>query len=109
MFPNCFGPVIVRATLDVSYAVLILSGFDFIGLGAEPPTPEWGALLTRSREYLIDHWWYPTFPASPSSSLAWPSASWATRSATPSTLAVGSTCDETRGMRQGYGAGTQGR
>jgi peptide/nickel transport system permease protein len=62
IYPNCFGPVIVRATLDVSYAVLILSGLSFIGLGAEPPTPEWGALLTRSREYLIEHWWYPTFP-----------------------------------------------
>ena len=62
IYPNCLGPVIVRATLDVSYAVLILSGLSFIGLGAEPPTPEWGALLTRSREYLIEHWWYPTFP-----------------------------------------------
>lgn len=62
IYPNCLGPVIVRATLDVSYAVLILSGLSFIGLGAEPPTPEWGALLTSSREYLIGYWWYPTFP-----------------------------------------------
>jgi peptide/nickel transport system permease protein len=62
IYPNCLGPVIVRATLDVSYAVLILSGLSFIGLGAEPPTAEWGAILTRSREYLIGYWWYPTFP-----------------------------------------------
>jgi peptide/nickel transport system permease protein len=62
IYPNCLGPVIVRATLDVSYAVLILSGLSFIGLGAEPPTPEWGALLTSSRDYLIGYWWYPTFP-----------------------------------------------
>ena len=62
IYPNCFGPVIVRATLDVSYAVLILSGLSFIGLGAEPPTAEWGAILTRSRDYLIEYWWYPTFP-----------------------------------------------
>lgn len=62
IYPNCIGPVIVRATLDVSYAVLILSGLSFIGLGAEPPTAEWGAILTRSRDYLIGYWWYPTFP-----------------------------------------------
>ncbi len=62
IYPNCFGPVIVRATLDVSYAILILSGLSFIGLGAEPPTAEWGAILTRSRDYLIGYWWYPTFP-----------------------------------------------
>jgi peptide/nickel transport system permease protein len=62
IYPNCLGPVVVRATLDVSYAVLILSGLSFIGLGAEPPTAEWGAILTRSREYLIGYWWYPTFP-----------------------------------------------
>jgi peptide/nickel transport system permease protein len=62
IYPNCFGPVVVRATLDVSYAILILSGLSFIGLGAEPPTAEWGAILTRSRDYLIGYWWYPTFP-----------------------------------------------
>lgn len=62
IYPNCFGPVLVRATLDVSYAILILSGLSFIGLGAEPPTAEWGAILTRSRDYLIGYWWYPTFP-----------------------------------------------
>jgi peptide/nickel transport system permease protein len=62
IYPNCFGPVVVRATLDVSYAVLILSGLSFIGLGAEPPTAEWGAILTRSRDYLLGYWWYPTFP-----------------------------------------------
>jgi peptide/nickel transport system permease protein len=62
IYPNCFGPVVVRATLDVSYAILILSGLSFIGLGAEPPTAEWGAILTRSRDYLVGYWWYPTFP-----------------------------------------------
>lgn len=62
IYPNCFGPIVVRATLDVSYAILILSGLSFIGLGAEPPTAEWGAILTRSRDFLIGYWWYPTFP-----------------------------------------------
>jgi peptide/nickel transport system permease protein len=62
ILPNALPPMIVKSTLDVSLAVLLLSALSFIGLGAQPPTPEWGAIITTARRYLIDYWWYPTFP-----------------------------------------------
>jgi peptide/nickel transport system permease protein len=62
ILPNAFPPLIVKATLDMSLAILLLSALSFIGLGAQPPTPEWGAIITTARRYLIDYWWYPTFP-----------------------------------------------
>lgn len=62
ILPNSFPPIIVKATLDMSLAILLLSALSFIGLGAQPPIPEWGAIITTARKYLIDYWWYPTFP-----------------------------------------------
>ncbi len=62
IFPNCWGPLAVKCTLDVGYVILLLAALSFIGLGAKPPTPEWGALITTGRQYLLDYWWYPTFP-----------------------------------------------
>jgi len=62
ILPNCFAPLLIKTTLDISMAILLLSGLSFIGLGAEPPTPEWGAIITTGRKYLIGYWWYPTFP-----------------------------------------------
>ena len=54
--------VIVQASLDVGYAILFTSSLSFLGLGAQPPTPEWGAMMTDARSFLEDFWWYPTFP-----------------------------------------------
>ena len=54
--------VIVQASLDVGYAILFTSSLSFLGLGAQPPTPEWGAMMTDARAFLRDFWWYPTFP-----------------------------------------------
>lgn len=62
ILPNSFPPIIVKATLDMSLAILLLSALSFIGLGAQPPIPEWGAMIATARKYLIDYWWYPTFP-----------------------------------------------
>jgi peptide/nickel transport system permease protein len=62
LIPNAFPPIIVKATLDMSLAILMLSALSFIGLGAQPPIPEWGAIIATARRYLIDYWWYPTFP-----------------------------------------------
>lgn len=62
ILPNCWGPVLVKCTLDVGYAILLTAALSFIGLGAKPPTPEWGALITTGRHYLLDYWWYATFP-----------------------------------------------
>ncbi|HEV8057557.1 MAG TPA: nickel transporter permease [Actinomycetota bacterium] len=59
---NVFPLVIVQASLDVGYAILFTSSLSFLGLGAQPPTPEWGAMLTDARSFLEDFWWYPTFP-----------------------------------------------
>jgi peptide/nickel transport system permease protein len=62
ILPNCWGSLAVKCTLDFGYVVLLLAALSFIGLGARPPIPEWGALITTGRQYLLDYWWYPTFP-----------------------------------------------
>jgi peptide/nickel transport system permease protein len=62
ILPGCWGPVLVKGTLDIGYAILLTAALSFIGLGAKPPTPEWGALITTGRQYLLDYWWYATFP-----------------------------------------------
>ena len=52
VLPNCLGPVVVNATLDFSAAMLIAAGLGFLGLGAQPPDPEWGAMLANARDFL---------------------------------------------------------
>jgi peptide/nickel transport system permease protein len=59
---NCLTPLIVQMSLDVGYAVLTLSSLSFIGLGAQPPTPEWGSMVSIGRDYFLDQWWMVTFP-----------------------------------------------
>jgi peptide/nickel transport system permease protein len=54
--------VLVQASLDVGYAILFTSSLSFLGLGAQPPEPEWGAMMTDARGFLQDFWWYPMFP-----------------------------------------------
>lgn len=62
VLPNSFSPVIVQVSLDFGNAVMYAAALSFIGLGAQPPTPEWGAMISMGRNYLRDSWWYPTFP-----------------------------------------------
>jgi peptide/nickel transport system permease protein len=62
ILPNVFAPLLVLATLGVAGAILSASGLSFIGLGAQPPTPEWGAMLNEGRQYLSKAWWITTFP-----------------------------------------------
>ena len=62
ILPNTLAPVIVQTTLGVGSAVLGAAGLSFLGLGAQAPTPEWGAMLTNTREYLRDAPWAATFP-----------------------------------------------
>tara|TARA_B100000886_G_C20426130_1_gene494117 strand:+ start:5700 stop:6527 length:828 start_codon:yes stop_codon:yes gene_type:complete len=62
IFPNTLNPVLVQATIDVGYAILISSGLSFIGLGAQPPEVEWGLLITQSRAQFLSHWWVVFFP-----------------------------------------------
>ncbi|MDQ7849077.1 MAG: ABC transporter permease [Armatimonadota bacterium] len=62
LLPNAIPPIIVQATLDVGNAILIASSLSFLGFGAQPPVPEWGAITSEGRTFLRDYWWYPTFP-----------------------------------------------
>lgn len=62
VLPNSIAPVIVKASLDVGQVLLVITGLSFIGLGAQPPTAEWGAMVTIGRKFLFDSWWYPTMP-----------------------------------------------
>ncbi len=60
--PLCISSVIVRLTLDMAGIILTAAGLGFLGLGAQPPTPEWGAMISLGRQYLLDQWWVPTIP-----------------------------------------------
>ena len=62
ILPNSLAPLVVLATLGVATAILTASGLSFLGLGAQPPTPEWGAMLTNGRTYLRQAWWPAVFP-----------------------------------------------
>jgi peptide/nickel transport system permease protein len=60
--PLCVPSVIVRSTLDMAGVILTAAGLGFLGLGAQPPTPEWGAMIAAGREQIFDQWWVATFP-----------------------------------------------
>ena len=62
IIPNAMAPIIVQSTLDIGVAILTASALSFIGLGAQEPTAEWGAMVASGRDFLLDQWWYPTFP-----------------------------------------------
>ncbi|WP_370937315.1 ABC transporter permease [Amycolatopsis sp. cg13] len=62
VLPNALGPVLVLATVTVGIAVLEVSALSFLGFGASPPTPEWGALVAGGRNFLATAWWMTTFP-----------------------------------------------
>ncbi|NMC80062.1 MAG: ABC transporter permease [Chloroflexi bacterium] len=62
ILPNIMGPFIVQATLDVGNTILLTASLSFIGLGAQPPTAEWGAMVSVGRLYMLSYWWVPTFP-----------------------------------------------
>jgi len=62
ILPNVVAPIIVAASLGMGTSILAAAGLSFIGLGSQPPTPEWGRMLTEGRDYLRDAWWISTFP-----------------------------------------------
>jgi len=62
LLPNCLAPLIVQATLSFSNAILDAAALGFLGLGAQPPTPEWGTMLAEAREFILRAWWVVTFP-----------------------------------------------
>lgn len=62
VLPNCAAPLIVQATLGFSSAILDAAALGFLGLGAQPPTPEWGSMLASALEFIQSAWWVVTFP-----------------------------------------------
>ena len=62
ILPNCLGPLIVQATLSFSSAVLDSAALGFLGMGAQPPAPEWGTMLAEAREFILRAWWVVTLP-----------------------------------------------
>jgi len=62
VIPMCIPSVIVRTTLDMAGIILIAAGLGFLGLGAQPPLPEWGAMIASGREFIFDQWWVAAFP-----------------------------------------------
>lgn len=63
LLPNSLAPLLVQASFDLGGAILSVAGLSFIGFGAQPPTPEWGVMISEGRNYLATQWWLATFPA----------------------------------------------
>lgn len=62
ILPNCLAPVIVQGSMDFGSIILTSASLSFLGLGAQPPTPEWGLMISTSRTFFLTHWWIVTFP-----------------------------------------------
>ena len=62
ILPNVFSPILVQGTLGFGRAIMLASTLGFIGLGVQPPTPEWGAMTADGRIYILNQWWVSTFP-----------------------------------------------
>jgi peptide/nickel transport system permease protein len=62
LFPECLTSLIVQASLDMGYTILTAAALGFIGIGAQPPTPEWGVMISTGRAYILDSWWISAFP-----------------------------------------------
>ncbi len=62
IWPLCISSLIVRVTLDMAGIILAAAGLGFLGLGAQPPSPEWGAMISEGRRFILDYWWVATVP-----------------------------------------------
>ena len=62
IWPLCISSLIIRVTLDMAGIILAAAGLGFLGLGAQPPSPEWGAMVSDGRKFILDHWWVATIP-----------------------------------------------
>jgi peptide/nickel transport system permease protein len=62
ILPASVGPLMVTASLDIGYVILSLAALSFLGVGAQPPSSEWGLMITQSRTYFMEAWWYMAFP-----------------------------------------------
>lgn len=62
VMPNAMTPIIVQASMDLGSVILTLAGLSFLGMGAQPPSAEWGLLVSQGKTYVLSNWWYVTFP-----------------------------------------------
>lgn len=62
VLPLCLPAIVVRTSLDMSGIILTAAGLGFLGMGAQPPLPEWGAMIATARDHILDHWWLPAIP-----------------------------------------------
>ena len=62
IWPLCISSLMIRVTLDMAGIILTAAGLGFLGLGAQPPSPEWGAMISEGRKYILDYWWVATMP-----------------------------------------------
>lgn len=62
ILPNCIGPWMVQATMDMGWAIMTAAMLGFLGIGATPPEPEWGLMVASGRPYFMDYWWISAFP-----------------------------------------------
>ncbi len=62
IIPLCLGSLVVRVTLDMSSIILTAAALGFLGMGAQPPSPEWGAMIATARRFILEQWWVPTIP-----------------------------------------------
>ena len=63
LLPNTLAPLLVQTTFDMGAAITSVAGLSFIGFGAQPPTPEWGVMVSEGRNYIVTQWWLSTIPA----------------------------------------------
>lgn len=62
ILPNTISPILVQATVDLGTVILAMGGLAFLGLGTQPPLPDWGLMVSNGREFIFDQWWIATFP-----------------------------------------------
>ncbi len=62
ILPNTLSPILVQATVDLGTVILAMGGLAFIGLGTQPPSPDWGLMISEGRTFILDQWWISTFP-----------------------------------------------
>ena len=62
ILPNTLAPILVQISFNMGSAIITAAGLSFIGFGAQPPTPEWGVMISEGRQYLSTHYWLSTYP-----------------------------------------------
>jgi peptide/nickel transport system permease protein len=62
ILPNCLSPILVQATIDLGTVILAMGGLAFIGLGTQPPAPDWGLMVSEGRTFILKQWWLSTYP-----------------------------------------------